>query len=143
MPEERVRELATGEIFTAEQANEHGLIDELGDLDDAIDLAQSLAGLAERKVTYVRPHRSLRERLLSNTAASVLGDGGGVAGVTAAGPADRVPVAAHPQICIDCADADRREQALGAVRDRPGEPALHGARSRASSDRWPDRSYLN
>ena len=43
-PGPRTRELATGEIFTAEQAKDNGLIDELGDLDTAIDLAQALAG---------------------------------------------------------------------------------------------------
>jgi len=73
MTPDRVRELATGEIFTAGHAKEYGLIDDLGDLDDAIDLAQSLAGLRERKVTYARPRRSLRDRLLSNTAASFAG----------------------------------------------------------------------
>jgi protease-4 len=72
LPPERVRELATGEIFTAEQAKQHGLIDDLGDLDTAIDLAQSLAELPERKVTYMRPHRGLRDRLLNNTAAAVV-----------------------------------------------------------------------
>ena len=70
MPAERIRELATGEIFTATQAKENGLIDELGDLDAAIDLAQSLAKLSERKVTYVRPRRGLRDRLLANSASS-------------------------------------------------------------------------
>lgn len=65
---ERTRELATGEIFTAEQAKDAGLVDEVGDLDAAFDLAQGLAGMAERKLSYVRPRRSLRERLLSGTA---------------------------------------------------------------------------
>jgi protease-4 len=69
---ERTRELATGEVFTAAQAKDAGLIDELGDLDTALDLAQGLAGLSERKLTYVRPRRSLRERLLSNTAAGLV-----------------------------------------------------------------------
>jgi protease-4 len=69
---DRVRELATGELFTAEQAKEHGLIDELGDLDTAIDLAQKLAKLPERKVSYIRPHRGLRDRLLSGTATSLV-----------------------------------------------------------------------
>ncbi len=73
LPPERARELATGEIFTAEQAKTHGLIDELGDLDTAIDLAQSLAELPERKVTYVKPHRGLRDRLLANTATGLMG----------------------------------------------------------------------
>jgi protease-4 len=69
---DRVRELATGEIYTAEQAKASGLIDELGDLDTAIDLAQSLGGLSERKVTYVKPHRGLRDRLLANSAMGLL-----------------------------------------------------------------------
>jgi protease-4 len=72
MPREAVRELATGEIYTATQAKERGLIDELGDLDGAIDLAQGMAKLAERKITYVRPHRGLRDRLLANTATSMV-----------------------------------------------------------------------
>lgn len=71
MPVERVRELATGEIYTAAQAKEFGLIDDLGDLDSAIDLAQALAGLPERKVTYIRPHRGLRDRLLNNMSAAL------------------------------------------------------------------------
>ena len=72
LPPERARELATGEIYTAAQAKQNGLVDELGDLDAAIDLAQKLAGLAERRITYVRPHRGLRERLLANTATGLL-----------------------------------------------------------------------
>jgi protease-4 len=72
MPQDRVRELATGEIFTATQAQDNGLIDGLGDIDGAIDLAQQLAGLHERKVTYVKPHRSLRDRLLSGTATGLV-----------------------------------------------------------------------
>jgi protease-4 len=69
---ERARELATGEIYTAEQAMASGLLDELGDLDAAIDLAQKLSGLPERKITYVKPHRGLRDRLLANTATGLL-----------------------------------------------------------------------
>lgn len=69
---ERVRELATGEIFTAGQAKANGLIDELGDLDAAIDLAQGMAGLSERKISYLRPHRGLRDRLLNNATAGAV-----------------------------------------------------------------------
>ena len=72
MPAERVRELATGELFTAGQAKDSGLIDELGDLDTAIDLAQTLAELPERKVTYMKPHRGLRDRLLNNVSAGLV-----------------------------------------------------------------------
>jgi len=72
MGQDQVRELATGELFTAEQAKDNGLIDDLGDLDTAIDLAQSLAALPERKVSYVKPHRGLRDRLLGNTALTLV-----------------------------------------------------------------------
>ncbi len=71
LSQERVRELATGEVFTATQAKDHGLIDELGDLDTAIDLAQKLADMPERKISYVRPHRGLRDRLLNNASAAM------------------------------------------------------------------------
>ncbi|MBI5206665.1 MAG: signal peptide peptidase SppA [Candidatus Firestonebacteria bacterium] len=45
MPIEKVKELADGSIFNGEQALEKGLVDKLGNLPDAIQLAQDLAGL--------------------------------------------------------------------------------------------------
>ena len=59
-------------LITAGQAKDSGLIDELGDLDTAIDLAQKLAELPERKVTYMKPHRGLRDRLLNNVSAGLV-----------------------------------------------------------------------
>lgn len=52
------RNLATGEIFTAMQARQYGLVDEIGFLEDAIARAVELAGLDEdqvRVVHYQRP----------------------------------------------------------------------------------------
>jgi protease-4 len=72
MAPDRVRELATGELFTAGQAKDSGLIDELGDLDTAIDLAQSLAAMPERKLSYMKPHRGLRDRLLNNVSVGLV-----------------------------------------------------------------------
>jgi protease-4 len=66
LEQSQVRELATGEIFTAQQAKDHGLIDDLGDLDNALDMAQNLAGMTQRKVTYMRPHRGQSDRQQSN-----------------------------------------------------------------------------
>ena len=65
-----VRPLADGRIFTGRQAKEIKLVDELGDLDDAIRLAADLAGIeGEPKVVEPRKRFSLREliesRLLS------------------------------------------------------------------------------
>jgi protease-4 len=47
-------ELATGEVFTAVQAKKHGLVDELGFLEDAIDRAIELAKLEKNRVRVVR-----------------------------------------------------------------------------------------
>jgi protease IV len=45
MPVERLREVAKGRVWTGADAREHGLVDRLGGLDDAIDEACSRAGL--------------------------------------------------------------------------------------------------
>ena len=56
MDASRVRELATGELYSAQRAQSLGLIDELGDLDTALDMAASMAGI-ERREVYLRPRR--------------------------------------------------------------------------------------
>ncbi len=54
---EQVRGLADGRVFTAEQAVQDKLIDEIGYMDDAIDLAKKRAGIDEAKViVYHRPY---------------------------------------------------------------------------------------
>ncbi len=58
----RLRELATGEVFTGRRAVEVGLADRVGTLDDAVELAAAAAGVPKRARWYgVR--RSLRSRL--------------------------------------------------------------------------------
>ncbi|MFQ5992820.1 MAG: signal peptide peptidase SppA [Nitrospiraceae bacterium] len=53
---DQVRELADGRIYTGEQAKALGLVDSVGYLEDAIDLAKEQADLKEsRVVTYRRP----------------------------------------------------------------------------------------
>ncbi len=47
IPEEKVREFADGRVFTGRKAKELGLVDLLGNFEDAVDLAASLAGLKE------------------------------------------------------------------------------------------------
>jgi protease-4 len=46
LPEDRVRKIADGRVFTGRQAMAVGLVDELGNVEDAIDRAGQLAGLA-------------------------------------------------------------------------------------------------
>ncbi len=45
MPFDNVKELADGRIFTGKQALDAGLVDELGDLEDAVVVAAKLAGI--------------------------------------------------------------------------------------------------
>jgi protease-4 len=52
---EEVRDLATGQIYTGTEAQELGLVDELGDLDTAINLAAELAGIETAIVEYYQP----------------------------------------------------------------------------------------
>jgi protease-4 len=46
--------LATGQVFTADQALKSGLIDNIGFIEDAIDRAIQLAGLDRANVTVVK-----------------------------------------------------------------------------------------
>jgi protease-4 len=51
MEVERLKELAGGRIWTGQQAQQKGLIDQLGTLDDAVELARRLAGIDEADET--------------------------------------------------------------------------------------------
>ncbi len=56
LPMEAIRKLADGRIYTGDQAKAAGLVDDIGYLDDAVELAKKKAGLTEaRVVTYRRP----------------------------------------------------------------------------------------
>jgi protease-4 len=56
--------LADGRIFTGRQAKEAKLVDELGDLEDAIQLAADVVGIeGEPKVVEPRRRFSIRELL--------------------------------------------------------------------------------
>jgi protease-4 len=63
LPPERVRALATGEIYVAADALALGLADRTGDIEDAIDWAMVQSGVP-RRVRVVRPRRGLRELIL-------------------------------------------------------------------------------
>lgn len=86
MDVDRLRELARGRVWTGADAHEHGLVDQLGGLDDALDHACELAGLRRAEtdlrtlprspvLSALRPAQSSE----SPAAVSVLtGDGGGI-----------------------------------------------------------------
>jgi len=62
LEDSQVRELATGEIYTARRGHEMGLVDELGDFDLALNLTAEL-GNVRPKPRWIRPKRSFSERL--------------------------------------------------------------------------------
>jgi protease-4 len=79
VPSDRIRDLATGEIYTATEARDHGLIDQLGDLDDAIDWTAARSG-ARRRTRVVRPRRSLRDMIIGRGSSAAFGGLAGLAG---------------------------------------------------------------
>jgi len=66
LPEAKVREIADGRVFSGEQAKALGLVDQLGNLEDAIDLAAKRAGIeGVPQVVYSRgDEKSWWERLV-------------------------------------------------------------------------------
>lgn len=70
LPRENVLEIADGRIYTGRQALELNLVDELGNLDEAIAGAQELAGLEQALVVRYRGSSSLRDLLLLRMAQS-------------------------------------------------------------------------
>jgi protease-4 len=68
MKEEKVRQIADGRIFSGEQAKELGLVDRLGSLQDAIEIAAELIGVeGEPVVIYPRKKLSLYELLFKQS----------------------------------------------------------------------------
>ncbi len=68
---DRVHELATGEIHTGQRAQELGLIDQLGDLNDAIAWAAKAAEIPRRSTT-LRPKRGFMQMLMQRGADSAV-----------------------------------------------------------------------
>ena len=70
LPEETVRELATGEVMTGLRAVEAGLLDHIGDYTDALEAA-ALAGDTKPRAKLLQPRRNLSQRLLGRSSAKV------------------------------------------------------------------------
>ncbi|MFQ5827662.1 MAG: signal peptide peptidase SppA [Candidatus Methylomirabilia bacterium] len=67
LPEETVRGLADGRIYTAEQAKALGLVDQVGYVDEAIRLARAAAGVSEARVIMYHRPRQYRATIYSTT----------------------------------------------------------------------------
>jgi protease-4 len=73
MDRAKVREVATGEVFTGRKGVDLGLVDELGDLERAIDIAAELAD-APRKPVWMRPKRGIRDLVSSMVAGAFVNE---------------------------------------------------------------------
>lgn len=72
LPVVEVRQLATGQLYTGGQALDLGLVDNLGGLDTAIDLAASLAGISIPEIEEYSPPTSFFGGLLGGLSAPSL-----------------------------------------------------------------------
>ena len=68
LEETKVREIATGELMTAQRGMGMGLVDQIGDFKDALD-AVAEAGNCKPAPRWIRPGRSLSQRLLGRSGA--------------------------------------------------------------------------
>lgn len=80
LTEERVRELATGEVMTGQRGLTEGLVDRLGDFNDALNAA-ALVGKTRPRARFLQPRRTLSQRLTgrpSSETAALAGLAGGL-----------------------------------------------------------------
>ncbi|RLF91235.1 signal peptide peptidase SppA [Thermococci archaeon] len=61
MTKEELYEIADGRVFTGSRAKELGLVDELGGLHEAVELAKEISGAEDAKVYEVKRKKSLAE----------------------------------------------------------------------------------
>lgn len=65
MTVDAIKAVASGRVWTGAQAIEVGLVDKLGDLEDAIEIAVNKAGISDYKIKYYPKQRSFFEELMS------------------------------------------------------------------------------
>ena len=68
---EQINDIGQGHVWTGEDAKQNGLVDALGDFDDAVNKAQSLAHLQKASLKWVQQDPSWVDTLFSQMQASV------------------------------------------------------------------------
>jgi protease-4 len=69
----KVTQIADGRIMTGEQAKQLGLVDQIGNLDDAIDATAKLVGIEGKpNIVYPKKKFSIWELLVQETVSAVL-----------------------------------------------------------------------
>jgi protease IV len=74
---EQIKKLADGRIYSGDQAKAAGLIDEIGYLDDALEMAKKKAGLTEARVVTYGQRREYQNNIYSR----LFGTSSGVTGL--------------------------------------------------------------
>jgi len=64
IPIEKVKKIATGEVFTGKKAKDLNLIDENGNLEDAIKIASELTGVPMKRTLYFATRKSFLQILI-------------------------------------------------------------------------------
>ncbi len=72
IPEDKVRQIADGRIFTGRKAKELGIVDEIGDLNRAIEIAREISRSPEAKVYRIRKKKSFFEKLFGEEGKTIL-----------------------------------------------------------------------
>jgi protease-4 len=73
MDQEKVMQIADGRILTGEQAKQIGLVDQIGNLQDAIDIVAKMVGIEGKpNILYPKRRFSLWELLVREATSAVL-----------------------------------------------------------------------
>ncbi len=65
MPVEELRKIASGRVWTGAQAQERGLVDVLGNFEDAVDIAAKKAGVDDYRIRYYPKQKTFIEQWLT------------------------------------------------------------------------------
>ena len=98
LPREDVENIAGGRVWSGEQALEIGLVDQLGDLDQAIAAAAELAELDDYERVYLSRPLTFGEQLLLQLADSM----GGAQILSNMMAAQSMPASFTLMLCDDC-----------------------------------------
>ncbi len=110
-----IHEIAQGRVWTGKKALELGLVDELGDLNDAIASAATLAGVSDYKIDYRRKPLSFMEQLMMEISGNVN------AAVSAMGLQNLLPISLQRQL----ASALKPLQFMGNLSSDPNHVYLY------------------
>lgn len=135
LPPGRVEELAQGRVWDGGSARQLGLVDQFGDLNDAIGKARALAGLkSDAKVRYLERGPGVRDEILTLLAGDDEAASGGDEALQALGPAparlveralaDARGILAGPSIQAYCLECPAPATHSSPIRDTIRQPSL-------------------